>query len=177
MRSLSCLAAFVGLGISAMAAAPVPRPAKEFDFLDANGKHTLLTGYKGKVVLIQFLLTTCPHCQAMSQMLTTLQTQLGPRGFQAVGVAYNEATPEIVRKYISDYHVGIPVAYAPHDTILSFLGVSVMDRLFFPQVVVIDKKGMIRAQSEPTGTAALQDAKNLTELIDKLLKEPGGASS
>src|SRR5215470_8044273 len=102
MKSLTALAAcFVLLGVSALAKPPVPRPAKEFDFVDANGKHTLLSSYKGKVVVIQFLITTCPHCQAMSKMLTKLQTELGPRGFQAVGVAFNEATPDMVRAYIA----------------------------------------------------------------------------
>jgi thiol-disulfide isomerase/thioredoxin len=176
MKSLTKLAAFLALGVMAFATGPVPRPAQNFDFLDANGKHTSLSSYKGKVVVIQFLLTTCPHCQAMSQMLTKMQAELGPRGFQAIGVAYNEATPDMVRRYISDYHLGIPVAYAAHEPILAFLGDSVMDRMAFPQVAVIDKKGMIRAQSEPMGTAALQQEAHLTELVEGLLKE-GGTSS
>jgi peroxiredoxin len=175
MKSLTKLVAFAALGVSALATGPVPRPAKDFDFLDANGKHTMLSSFRGKVVVIQFLLTTCPHCQAMSQMLTKMQTELGPKGFQAIGVAYNEATPDMVRRYISDYHLGIPVAYAAHEPILEFLGDSVMDRMAFPQVAVIDKKGMIRAQSEPQGTASLQQESSLTELVESLMKE--GATS
>jgi hypothetical protein len=40
-------------------------------------------------------------------------------------------------------------------------------------VVVIDKKGMIRAQSPPQGDGNLQDESKLRELIESLLKEGG----
>src|SRR5215471_17741367 len=169
MKTLAAFAAFLALSASALAVGPVPRPAKDLDFVDANGKHVNLSSYKGKVVVVQFLLTTCPHCQNMSQMLMKMQNQLGPRGFQALGVAYNAdekpdglTAVDAVRKYASQYAANFPVGYASSDdtqnkqAVLFFLGDSVMDRMAFPQVAVIDKKGTIRAQSEPQGTAALQ---------------------
>jgi hypothetical protein len=55
---------------------------------------------------------------------------------------------------------------------MSFMGFSVMDRPVVPLVVVIDKKGMIRAQSPPQGDANLQDETKLRALIESLLKEP-----
>lgn len=177
MRLLTCLTAFVALGVSALATPPVPRPAKEFDFVDASGKHTLLSSFKGKVVVIQFLQTTCPHCQAMSQMLTKMQAELGPRGFQAVGVAFNDANADMVRNYIAQFHIGMPVYYSPRDTVIPYLGLSVMDRFVVPQVMVIDKKGQIRAQSDPMGTESLQKEASLTALVDGLLKEGSTSSS
>ena len=32
---------------------------------------------------------TCPHCQAASKLMTKLQEEYGPRGFQAIDVAIN----------------------------------------------------------------------------------------
>jgi hypothetical protein len=52
-----------------------------------------------------------------------------------------------------------------------------MDRWVVPQVAVIDKKGMIVAQSEAMGTPALQDENYMRTLIDKLLKEGASTSS
>src|SRR5271154_3951414 len=78
---------------------PVPRPAKEFVCSDQNGKRIALSSYKGKVVVVQFLSTSCSHCQAMSQMLTRLQAEFGPKGFQAIGVAFNEADAAMVKRY------------------------------------------------------------------------------
>jgi cytochrome oxidase Cu insertion factor (SCO1/SenC/PrrC family) len=180
MKMFAAFAATAVLTVSALAMGPVPRPAPSLDFVDANGKHITLSSYRGKVVVIQFLLTTCPHCQAMSMMLSKMQAELGPRGFQALGVAYNvmddpKTSPAqaaaATRDYASKYAGDFPVGYDTHEPILAFLGDSIMDRMGFPQVVVIDKKGVIRAQSEPAGTASLQNEQYLTMLVDGLLKE------
>jgi peroxiredoxin len=122
------------------------------------------------VVLIQFLDTTCPHCQALSQMLAKLQAEYGPQGFQAFGVAFNEATPELVRSYVKDHNVGIPVGYAPRDQVINYLGVSVLDRLTVPQVMIIDRQGRVQAQSDPQGTPDLQNEAYLRGVIGRLLK-------
>lgn len=192
MRLLTTVAAFAALGISSYAAAPpqVPRPAKEFDFAEANGKHSLLSSYKGKVVVIQFLYTTCPHCQAMSQMLTKLQQEYGPRGLQILGAAFNPEVvdpnkpdvthPEVVRAYVTQLNVNFPVGISARDTVMSFLNLSVLDRYVVPQVAVIDRKGQIREQTEAnplSGSAPLQNEAYLRALIDKLLKETASGAA
>jgi hypothetical protein len=103
-------------------------------------------------------------------MLTKLQTEYGPQGFQAVGIAFNEANAGMVKSYVEDHHIGIPVGFAPRDAVLQYLGVSVMDqRLSVPQVVVIDRAGQVRAQSDPQGTRELSDESYLRALIVRLL--------
>ncbi len=144
MRLLTTLAACVALGVSALAAPPVPRPAKEFDFVSPSGKHILLSSLKGKVVVVQGLLVTCPHCQAFSQLLTKMQTEYGPRGFQAMGIAY-DVDAATAQNYVTQYHVGFPVGYCPEDTMLSFLGFSSIERFNVPQIMIIDRKGVIQA--------------------------------
>jgi len=176
MRLLTTVAAFAALGVSALAAPPVPRQAKEFDFVQASGQHILLSSLKGKVVIVQGLLTTCPHCQAMSQILSKLQTEYGPRGFQAMGVAYNEADASMVKNYMTQFNLTFPVAYASHETILSFFGHSVIERLMFPQEIIIDRKGVIQAESSSEGTAELQQEATLRNWIEKLLG-PAGSST
>ena len=44
-----------------------------------------------------------------------------------------------------------------------------MTRLSVPQVLLIGKDGRIRAQSEPLGTAELQDEASMRERIRKLM--------
>src|SRR5512140_2716143 len=60
------------LGLPANAAAPVPRPAKEFTIAPPQGPQILISSLKGKVAVVQFLFTWCPHCQAFSKVLTQL---------------------------------------------------------------------------------------------------------
>src|SRR5438477_12794057 len=88
--SVSTFAAVVALSASLSAKPPVPRPARELSIVEANNKTTLLTSFKGKVVYVQFLFTTCPHCQALSVLLTKLNRDFGPQGFQALGVAFDD---------------------------------------------------------------------------------------
>src|SRR6185436_15788201 len=78
----------LALGLSVQAAAPVPRPSKEFTVATPQGQQILLTSLKGKVAVIQFLFTWCQHCQNFSKVLTQLNSEYGPRGFQALGVAF-----------------------------------------------------------------------------------------
>lgn len=172
MRHLTTALLTIALGAPAFAAMPVPRPSKEFTFVQPDGKQILLSSLKGKVVLVQFLYTTCPHCQALSRELTKLSAELGPN-VQIMGVAFEEddAAKEAAAAaaYKRNYGVSFPVAFASRDTVMSYLGLSVMDRFVVPQVAVIDKKGVIQAQSAPMGTAELQTPEYLRTLIKGLL--------
>jgi len=177
MRSLTLVAAFVAVGVGALGAPPpLPRPAKELEIVEPSGKHDLLTSYRGKVVVVQFLFTTCPHCQAYSQLLTKLQQEYGPKGLQCLGAAFNEANNSMVLAYVNQYHVGFPVGPMNRDTVLSFMGFSVMDRLVVPQIALIDRKGQIREQSEanPESAPPLQVESHLRASIEKLLAEGSG---
>jgi peroxiredoxin len=171
MRYVCVLTALLGFSTLLPAKPPVPRPAKEFRCSDPSGKPISLSTFKGKVVLIQFLDTTCPHCAALSQMLTKLQAEYGRQGFQAFGVAFNKANPAMVRSDTKDHNVGIPVGYAPREQVMGYLGVSVLERLTVPQVMIIDRRGVVQAQSDAQGTPDLQNEIHLRDVIDRLLKK------
>ena len=170
MRYLCVLATMLSISTLLPAKPPVPRPAKDFICVDSEGKSISVSKHKGKVVVIQFLITNCTHCQALSQMLTKLQADYGAQGFQAFGVAFNEATPEMVRSYVKDHQLGIPVGYAARDSVINYLGVSVMERLTVPQVMIIDREGYVQVQSDAGGTPSLQNEAYLRELIAGLLQ-------
>jgi len=169
----------ITLGLTAQAAGPVPRPSKEFAVTTPQGQQILLSSEKGKVCVVQFLFTWCPHCQAFSQMLTQLNTEYGPRGFQALGVAFNtdpdnpdDKVPlkDKVVAYAQKY-AGFPVGVSNRSTVLSYLGISELERIGVPQIVVIDRKGMIREQTPSTGGGPLGDPAHLKPLIESLLAE------
>ena len=166
----------LALAIPAVAIPPVPRPSKEFTFVEPIGRQTLLSSLKGKVVIVQFLFTWCPHCQAFSKMLTGLQKDLTPKGVQMFGVAFDDnVVPLSATNYKQQHQVGVPVTYANRDQVLNFLGLSVMDRLAVPRIVIIDKEGRIRAQSQPMGSAELQNEANLKAWLTELAAEKPGA--
>ncbi len=175
MRSFITAAVLVSFGIAvsqvANAQPPLPRKAPELTIAEPSGHSTLLSSYKGKVVVIAFINTGCQHCQRECQMLTQLYKEVGPHGVQMLAVAFNDNAAALVPAFVRDYGVGFPVGSAMPDTVVNFLGFSIMDRYVVPQVAVIDRKGMIRAQSGPQGDPNLQDPAFLKNLIDTLAKE------
>jgi peroxiredoxin len=178
MRILASAITFVALTVSAFAAPPVPRKSPEFTITDPSGKQILLSSFKGKVVVMPLMFTTCPHCQNEAKMLTKLQKEFAGRPLQVLGTAFNdEANGPVVAQFIKEFNVGFPVGYAKRDSVISYLGLSVMDRWVVPQVAVIDKKGNIVAQSDAMGTPTLQDENYMRTLIDKLLKEGATTSA
>src|SRR5579875_1333272 len=134
--------------------ANTPRKAPELAFHLPGQGEQLLSQYRGKVVALEFILTTCPHCQAASRVMTKFQQQYGPRGFQALDLAINALddgrTPQqaalLTESFANNFQVGFPVGYIGRDPMMSFMGFSVMDRMVVPQLVLIDRKGVIRYQ-------------------------------
>jgi peroxiredoxin len=152
-------------------AANAPRKSPEFTVLDPSGKQVLISSFRGKVLVLPFMFTTCPHCQHEAQMLTKLQQEFGARGLQVLGTIFNDANGPMAAQFVKEFGIGFPVGYATRDSVISYLNISVMDRWVVPQVAVLDRKGNIVAQSLSTGTPELQDEAFMRNLIDKLLKE------
>src|SRR5436309_15913899 len=63
------------------------RKAPELSFNLPQEGQKLLSSYRGMVVSLEFILTTCVHCQAVSKVMTKLHEEYGRQGFQAVDVA------------------------------------------------------------------------------------------
>lgn len=151
--------------------APVPRAATELTIKAPGDSARLLSSYRGKVVVVQFLATSCPHCQRLSQDLTALAAQLGP-GVQMLGVAFDNTNDAMVEGYVRNFGVGFPVSRADRAAVFGYLGLNETQRIGVPQVVVIDRRGRIRAQTGPEGGGDLARPAYLRSLLGQLLAEP-----
>ncbi|MEO8028384.1 MAG: hypothetical protein ABI823_18015, partial [Bryobacteraceae bacterium] len=103
--------------------------------------------------------------------------ELGPQGFQPVGVAINEMSGMLVNDFIRDYQVGYPVGFSQMPTALHYLQMDPTKRWVVPQVVLIDRKGMIRYQTPFNGDDKVQDEAYMRKQILELLNETGGSSA
>ena len=149
------------LGASLLASAgQALRKAPELSFNIPGKGPQLLSQYRGKVVALSFIFTTCPHCQAESKVMTKFQQEFASRGLQVLDIAVNPNADLLVENFKKDYQVGFPVGWVPQDQMVAFMGFS-SARFVVPQLVLIDRKGMIHYQ-----TPALED-----ENWDKLMKE------
>ncbi len=167
----------LALSAGAILAQPVVRPAPDITVTEPNGTKTTLSNLKGKVVVLDFIFTTCPHCQAEGQMLTRLYKEMEPKGLRVLSVAVNDNASFLVPGYVQQFAVPYPVGYAPRETLLKYMGFSEMDLWVVPQVVVIDRKGMVRAQTPVKGDPNLQSETYMHELLTKLLAEKSTTTS
>ena len=132
----------------------------------------MLSNFRGKVVALEFLFTTCPHCQHSSQVFSKLYSEFGARGFQPLGVAFNEMPQMLVPDFIKQNNVNFPVGFSARDAVLNFLGIPVIERFVVPQIVWIDRKGRIRSQTPPLGEEKQLQEVYWREMIETLTKEP-----
>ena len=150
-----------------------PRHSPEFVLNFTDGTQKLLSGYRGKVVALEFLYTTCPHCQHAATVFTKLYQEYGDKGFQPLGVAFNDNARMLIPDFMRNFRVGYPLAQGDRDTVLTYLGISNMERFNVPQIVWIDRKGTIRSQTLPVSSDEKMYKEDYwREMIETLTKEP-----
>lgn len=154
--------------VALIAQGPVPRPAPELKIIEATGKTTMLSSFRGRVVLLAFISTQCPHCQRASGILEQLSREFSGRLQVAEVAAFGETSDVAAfeKRWGLTFPVGIGTSDAAHD----FLGLARGARVGTPQVVVIDRRGVIRAQSERLGSSILQTHDYLQGLLKAVMQ-------
>ena len=178
--ALSGAALFVTLSFFApqltAADAATPRKAPELAFTIPGQGPKLLSQYRGKVVALEFIFTTCPHCQAASKVMSKFQEEYGSRGLQVLDIAVNDNADLLVENFSRDYQVKFPVGYTPQPQMVAFMGFP-SNYFVVPQLVLIDRAGVIHYQTPARENADwdnLMKEENIRAHIEELL---GGGSS
>lgn len=148
----------------------LPRPSKELVIDLPDGKTLQLSSFKGKVVAVEFLLTTCPHCLKASQALEKVYKQYAAKGFQAVGIAINEGGD--VADFVKRAGATFPVGAINHKLALDYLEHPPFERVLMPQLAFVDRKFSIRSQyAGDSPFFAENEEANLVKEVNPLLKE------
>jgi cytochrome oxidase Cu insertion factor (SCO1/SenC/PrrC family) len=176
------LACFIGVLLASGLFAQetvAPRKAPEFAFSIPGHGQQLLSQYRGKVVALEFIFTTCPHCQAAAKLMTKLQSEYGSRGLQVIDVAVNPNADLLVDAFARDFQVNFPVGWALREQAASFMNFS-SSYFVVPQLALIDRKGYIRYQTPATETPAwdsLMNEASLRHHIEELLSQGVNSAS
>ncbi len=180
VRILTCLLLSALLvASSSLAQATALRKSPELAITEPSGEQLLLSSFKGKVVVLEIMFVNSPHCVQLAQMLSELQGSLGPQGFQAVAVAFGPHSDQALVGHVAErLQLPYPMGSATSENVDSYLGRTGSEVLKIPQMVVIDRKGFIRATSG-TGDPSLENESSLRASIGTLLKEkaPVGESA
>jgi len=179
MNPVTILIRFIVASVLSLAlvasAATAPRPSPDFAVHLAPNKQISPTQFKGKVVVLAFIQTTCPHCQQSTQLLSGIQREYGARGVQILATAFNNYADTLVPGFIQQFKPAFPVGWSTHAEVLAYLNHSVMAPLYVPSMVFIDRSGMIRYQYVGGDPFFNNQEKNVRDTIEELLKQPTSA--
>ncbi len=145
-----------------LAPAQARKPAPDFTLQDASGQPVQLLALKGKVVLLNFWATWCAGCKMEIPWFVDFQQTYAGRGFQALGVSFDDDGWKVVRPYIAAKRVNYPVMIGDSHVAGLYGGVEAL-----PVTFVIDKAGRIAS----THLGVVAEADYRAE-IEKLLSEP-----
>jgi len=126
-------------------AADVPRRAPGFALPDSKMRIFDLYDYRGKIVLLEFMQTTCPHCAVFADKLAAVQQKYGEK-VQVLAVAnMAQDNDRTVAAYIAGHKVTYPILFDAGQMAYSYI---LNQQIQYPQVFLIDANGIIQKQFE-----------------------------
>jgi len=154
----------------ALFAADVNRRAPGFSLVDSKGQEHDLADYRGKLVLLVFMQTTCPHCAPFADLLQQTQEKYGSR-IAVLAVVNPPDEPARVTDFIVGHRIKYPILLDIGQVAYSYVLSTTMT---FPHLYIIDGGGIIRRDFVygPMDGAVFEGDK-LSEEIKRLL--PAGA--
>ena len=131
-----------------------------------------LQDYRGKVVLIDIMSTTCPHCMLLSTTLESVKQRYGDK-VAILSVVLPPDNQETVAKYIAKNKVTVPIVCDMGQMTISYLnGKPDQTQVDVPHLFIIDQSGMIRNDFAYTEKdRSVFEGPGLFTEIEKLLKK------
>jgi peroxiredoxin len=109
----------------------------DFSLIDSQGTPIKLSGYKGRVVLLDFWATWCTGCKVEIPWYMEFLDKYKDRGFSAVGVAMDEDGWKSVRPFLEEHKINYPIVVGSEELGNRF-GISAM-----PVTLLIDRSGKV----------------------------------
>ena len=152
-------------GAALFAAGPLRR-APGFCLIDASGQWQDLADYRGKIVLVEFMKTECPHCGAFSTVLNGLRLKYGDK-LAILAIANPPDNPQTMMQFVKDHKLTYPLLLDQGQAAYSYVRSPSID---LPTVYLIDANGMIRnSWVDGVLTKDIFEGNGLSREIDKLL--------
>ena len=111
------------------------------EFKAADGREVNLTTLSNKVVLVDFWATWCPGCVQLSPQVKKLYDQLHEKGFDAVGINFDDDTNQ-VQRFISKEGLPWPQYLGGRGSQNRFGREYAINSI--PAVWLVDRKGIVR---------------------------------
>ena len=166
LRTLTLLTAAAAL----LQAGPLAgRRVPSFALPDVQAKYHDILDLRGKVVLIDVMQTNCAHCQEVTERLEKIESQYGDR-IAILAIVVPPDNADTVKQFIGRFRVRYPILFDCGQATAALLQVTPQHpRVNFPNLLLVDGKGMIREDYTWTADEATLTGKGLTDKIDALL--------
>ena len=105
MRLFFCV---VACAATLMAGDLSGRRAPGFSLVDANMTQHDLQDYRGKIVLVDFIQTTCPHCGEFSKTLQEVAARYGSK-VAVLSIVNPPDTTATVKPFIAQHKLSYPL--------------------------------------------------------------------
>ena len=144
MRKMGLL--FMGVALFLAAAEEPVRPSPPLSMERSQSAPLTLSQYRGKVVALAFIYTSCSHCQELTQVLNRLAPEYDFRGVQFLECAFNGDASTAIREFLERYKPPFPVGWTSDAVVRSYLRYPISEKrmLYVPHMVFLDRQGIIR---------------------------------
>jgi thiol-disulfide isomerase/thioredoxin len=162
---------FLFLLCAAVALAEPSRPSPPFTILRVNAPSLRVSQYRGKVVALAFIQTTCSHCQQLTTELNLISRDYAARGVRVLECAFNDDAVAAMPDFLQRFTPPFPVGYSTVAAVMSYLQYTIIDPrpLLVPQMVFIDRAGVIRAQYPGESDFFRNAGPNVRAQLDRML--------
>ncbi len=145
------------------------RRAPGFSLMDHNFDQHDLNDYVGKVVVIDFMQTTCPVCNAVADVLAQLTDRYGDK-IQVLSMVTQPDNFDTAAKFAADHKAKWPILFDSGQVMMSYLQLKPTGSMdvHFPVIFLVDQYGAIRNDISATEPEMLTVG-GLSKEIDKLL--------
>jgi thiol-disulfide isomerase/thioredoxin len=151
----------------AVQAADGPRRAPGFALFDSRMEVYDLYDYRGKIVLLEFMETTCPHCAAFADVLRQVEQKYGNKVQILSVVEAAKDNSNTVSQYVAGHKVDYPILFDAGQMAYSYVRGTSLD---FPHLYLIDANGFIhRDWVWSVTTRDVFEGKGLFTEIDRML--------
>ena len=155
--------------------------AADFALPTPDGRIIRLSDQRHKVVVLEFLQTTCPSCQKSGETLQKLYDAKAGRGLEVIGISHDRQGMPAIRDYQFQHRLTYPVVLGDLEVAIRYLGIT-PDRPSFqvPVFIFIGRNGQVveeRSLENPSDREWFEQMPgSLEAAVDRLLGPPARKS-
>ncbi len=144
------------------------RRAPGFSLADSKFRQHDPQDYKGKVVLVDIMLTSCPTCNQLADTLVQIHKKYGDKVALLSVVTLPDTFAE-ADAFAARHGIDWPMLFDSGQMMASYMYVTPSNpTVHFPHLFVIDGQGMIRNDFGETDDKSLT-VESLSAVLDRLL--------